>query len=672
MADGHPPSTDGDHGSLLQAGLDHIDQGISVFDRTLHLVGWNRRFIELIDFPLHMVRVGTPFEDFIRYNAERGEYGPGLVDEQVAERVRLAQTFVRHEFERRRPNGVILSVQGAPLANGGFVTVYTDVTERRQAEALIREHSEELEARVSRRTEEFRTVNEQLRRSIARLQEATLALQKSEERLRLITDAIPASIAYVDKDMTVRFANRRFAELFACTSEGVVVGKSLEEVLGPKLFTNLEPHLAPVFAARTATFEYTYVGASGDAFITHNVLIPEMTDDGQVLGAFVLSLDITAAKKAEAALRDAQKMAAIGQLAGGLAHDFNNLLTVVVGNLRSLKKEVDPDLAEEFVEPAVRAGYRGVDITRRLLAFARRQPLEPLAVDVEQIISRTAALLRRSLPSSIAIACATDGVPWLALADANQLENALVNLALNARDAMPNGGTLTFQVANRTFAVGALFADHPVAGHYVQISVTDTGVGIDAATASRAFEPFFTTKPFGVGSGLGLSMVHGFVRQSGGHIQIVSEGGQGTCVSFLLPRAEVVAPVDGPLDDRLRPRARGELVLLVEDNDDVRLVIRRDLLELGYNVIEARDGVEAEGLLQAVCDIGVLVSDVVMPGGVTGQALAIVARQARPEIKIVLISAFADSDDGEVLSLDDVTLLRKPFEKEQLMRALEG
>ncbi len=664
-------STDGDHSSLLQAGLDHIDQGISVFDRTLRLVGWNRRFIELIDFPPHMVRVGTPFEDFIRYNAERGEYGPGLVDEQVAERIRLAQTFVRHELERRRPNGVILSVQGAPLAHGGFVTVYTDVTERRRAEALIREHGEELEARVSRRTEEFRAVNEQLRQSIARLQEATLALQKSEERLRLITDAIPASIAYVDKGMTVRFANRRFAELFACTTEGVVVGRSLEEVLGLKLFTDLRPHLAPAFAARTAAFEYTYGRANGDAFITHNVLIPEMGDDGQVLGAFVLSLDITAAKKAEAALRDAQKMAAIGRLAGGLAHDFNNLLTVVVGNLRCLKNEVDPDLAEEYVEPAVRAGYRGVDITRRLLAFSRRQPLAPLAVDVEQIISRTAALLRRSLPSSIAIACATDGVPWLALADANQLENALVNLALNARDAMPNGGTLTFLVANRTFANSTLFADHPVAGQYVQISVTDTGIGLDPATASRAFEPFFTTKPFGMGSGLGLSMVYGFVRQSGGHIEIVSEVGQGTCISFLLPRAEVAAQGEEPLEDRLRPRARGRLVLLVEDNDDVRLVIRRELLELGYNVIEARDGVEAEGLLQAVSDIGVLISDVVMPGGVTGQALAIVARQARPEIKIVLISGFADPDHSEVHALGDVALLRKPFEKEQLMRAIE-
>src|SRR5262245_30325652 len=212
--------TDGDPPSWLQAGLDHIDQGISVFDRALRLVSWNRRFVELIEFPPSMVRVGTPFEDFIRYNAQRGEYGPGCVDELVAERVRLARTFVRHEFERVRPNGVVLSVQGAPLADGGFVTVYTDVTQRRRAEALIREHSEELEERVRQRTTELSGVNAELRQSIARLQDTTLALQKSQERLRLITDAIPASIAYVDKDMAIRFANRRFAELFAHTSEG--------------------------------------------------------------------------------------------------------------------------------------------------------------------------------------------------------------------------------------------------------------------------------------------------------------------------------------------------------------------------------------------------------------------------------------------------------------------
>ncbi len=661
----------GDHTSLLQAGLDHIDQGISVFDRDLRLVGWNRRFIELIDLPPEMVRMGAPFEDFIRYNAERGEYGPGGVDELVAERLRAARTFVHHYLERTRPNGVVLAVQGAPLAGGGFVTVYTDITERRRAEALIREHSEELEARVSQRTAELSAVNEELRSSIGQLQETTRALAKTEGRLRLITDAVPASIAYIDRQMLVGFANRRFAGLWTLTSDEVV-GRPLGEVLGPKLFRDLGPHLARAFSGTTAIFDYTCGRPGGEASTTHNVLVPEMSEDRRVTGIFVLSLDITTAKKAEAALRDAQKMAAMGQLAGGLAHDFNNLLTVVVGNLSFLKRYVDADVAEQHIEPAIRAGHRGMDITRRLLAFARRQPLDPIPVDVEQIVTRTAGLLRGSLPNSIAITCATDEAPWPALADPNQLENALVNLALNARDAMPKGGTLALHVANRMFAEGSAFADHPIAGPYVQISVSDTGTGIDAATLSRAFEPFFTTKPFGVGSGLGLSMVYGFVKQSGGHIRIASEVGAGTRVSFLLPRAEAeaTAPSGAPGEERSRPRGRGELVLLVEHNDDARIAIRRELLELGYNVIEARNGVEADGLLQAVPDIKVLVSDVAASDGVTGRALAGRAREARPAIKVVLIDELAAPADSAPLG--GVMCLRKPFGREQLMRAIEG
>ena len=645
-----------DQSSLLQAGLDHIDQGITVFDRDLELVGWNRRFIELLDFPPALVRVGARFEDFVRYNAERGEYGPGPVEHLVAERVRAAQTFVRHYFERTRPNGQIVAVQATPLASGGFVTVYTDITDRRRAESVIRQHSDELEARVSQRTAELRAVNEELR--------------KTEERLRLITDAIPASIAYIDRSMTVSFANRRYAELFGRTSDQVV-GRSIKEILGPRLFSRLRAYLAPAFAGRSAAFDYTHTSGDGEVLITQNVLIPEVAEDAQVLGIFVLCLDITAAKKAEGALREAQKMTAIGQLAGGLAHDFNNLLTVVVGNLRSLKNEVDADLAEEYIEPAIRAGDRGVDITRRLLAFARRQPLEAIAVNVAHIVTRTAELLRGSLPSTIAITCSVEASPWSAMSDPNQLESALVNLALNARDAMPRGGTLTMGVANQTFPAGALFGDHPVTGEFVNIGVTDTGTGIDPATLSRAFEPFFTTKPFGIGSGLGLSMVYGFVKQSGGHIRIVSEVGKGTCVSFLLPRAHRIPQVDTPAQERPRSRGRGELVLLVEDNDDVRLVIRRDLLELGYNVIEARDGVEADGLLKTVPDIKVLVSDVIMPGGLTGPALAARAREERPEIRIVLITGYVDGEDGQAPRPENVELLRKPLEKEQLARAID-
>jgi len=642
-----------DQSSLLQAGLDHIDQGITVFDRDLELVGWNRRFIELLDFPPALVRVGARFEDFVRYNAERGEYGPGPVEHLVAERVRAAQTFVRHYFERTRPNGQIVAVQATPLASGGFVTVYTDITDRRRAESVIRQHSDELEVRVSQRTAELRAVNEELR--------------KTEERLRLITDAIPASIAYIDQSMTVSFANRRYAELFGRTSDQVV-GRSIKEILGPRLFSRLRAYLAPAFAGRSAAFDYTHTSGDGEVLITQNVLIPEVAEDAQVLGIFVLCLDITAAKKAEGALREAQKMTAIGQLAGGLAHDFNNLLTVVVGNLRSLKNEVDANLAEEYIEPAIRAGDRGVDITRRLLAFARRQPLEAIAVNVAHIVTRTADLLRGSLPSTIAITCSVEASPWSAMSDPNQLESALVNLALNARDAMPRGGTLTMGVANQTFPAGALFGDHPVTGEFVNIGVTDTGTGIDPATLSRAFEPFFTTKPFGIGSGLGLSMVYGFVKQSGGHIRIVSEVGKGTCVSFLLPRAHRIPQVDTPAQERPRSRGRGELVLLVEDNDDVGQFSTELLEDLGYTVRRVANANAALTILSKdEFTVDLVFSDVIMPG-MNGVELAGVIRERYPGLPVVLTSGYSNvlaenADRG-------FELIQKPYSVEALSRIL--
>jgi signal transduction histidine kinase len=375
-------------------------------------------------------------------------------------------------------------------------------------------------------------------------------------------------------------------------------------------------------------------------------------------------------RAAEQARHEAQKMSAIGQLAGGLAHDFNNLLTVILGNLRSLEERLEPRLVAELVAPALRAGVRGADITRRLLAFARQQTLEPIAVDVRALITGTAQLLHRSLPASITLRCAVeeqDG--WPALVDPCQLENALVNLALNARDAMPDGGMLTMSTRYERRAA----ADGLPAGDYVRIDVADTGTGMSPEVQARIFEPFFTTKPFGSGSGLGLSMVFGFVRQSGGDIAVESEVGRGTTITLRLPRAEgaVAAPVEHP--EVVPPGAgAGKLVLLVEDQEDVRQTLRRQLLELGYRVLEARDGDDAHALLSAVPEVAALVSDVVMPGATNGVGLADRARRLVPGIKIVLITGFAGPPPAGYDWFDEKRVLRKPFGKDALARALEA
>ncbi len=652
----------------LEAGLlDSLDQGVSVFDAARCLVAWNRRFVELLGLPEGLARTGVPFADLVRPLAERGEFGPGDVDEIVAGRVRAAAGCVRFYTERTTLAGRILAAQTNPLTTGGFVTVYTDVTERSLAETLTPKRSDELEARVNRRTLELRTLNEQLRQNILRLEEASAAREKSEARLRLITDAIPAAIAYVDDRLTVRFANRRFAEAFQRGDP--VIGQSLGDIFGTNLPAGLSEHIERAFRGVPESFEHTYQGTDGRNLITRTTLIPELAESGGAVGLFVLSLDVTEEKLSERARHEAQKMSAIGQLAGGLAHDFNNLLTVIVGNLSSLKERIDGSLVKEYVEPAVRASYRGVDITRRLLAFARQQSLEPSPIDVPSLIAGTAQLLRRSLPSSIAIHCTADAQGWSALADAAQLENAIINLALNARDAMPAGGILNIGTSYQHVAESDGSRGTLAPGDYVRIAIGDTGTGIAPELQGRILEPFFTTKPFGSGSGLGLSMVFGFARQSGGDLRITSEVGKGTCVTLFLPRAEGGVPVEAASDYVPVVAGDGRLVLLVEDHDDVRQSIRRQLLELGYQVVEARDGEDAQSLL-SVPDLSVLVSDVIMPGAVSGLALADQARRLVPGIEIVLISGFANFSSNGYGWFDERMVLRKPFGKAELARAL--
>jgi PAS domain S-box-containing protein len=656
----------------MQTVLDTLDQGVSVFDGELRLVAWNRRFVELLAVPEQLAGQGTRFEELVRFFAQRDGLGAAAIEELVEQRLRAAAQCRRFYTERTTPEGRILAAQTNPLPDGGFVTVFTDISERGQVESLTTARTIELEARVNQRVLELRNANEELRHNLRRLEEASAARAQSEARLRLITDAVPAAIGYVDEERRLIFANRRFAEMFTRTSEQVI-GHGMRELFGHKIMSELAPHIDKAFHGQAESFEHNYTMPDGRSGTTRNILIPERADDGQVLGLFVLSLDVTEEKRAERALNEAQKMSAIGQLAGGLAHDFNNLLTVIVGNLSSLEDHIDPALVREYVKPAVRASYRGVDITRRLLAFARQQSLEPLPVDVSAAVAATAQLLRRSLPSNITIHCDGDGDGWAALADPAQLENAIVNLALNARDAMnPDGGVLTIRIASTTISDGS--DERLPDGDYVSISVSDTGAGIAPEIQARIFEPFFTTKPFGTGSGLGLSMVFGFARQSGGDIRLVSEVAKGTRVTLLLPRANGVVSVTAPPEDEETPvtGSSDELVLLVEDDPEVRRSVRRQLLELGYRVLEARDGDDAEVLLQSAPEISIMVSDVIMPGSKNGLALADRVRRAMPGLRIVLISGSTMISDyvHDHDWLNESMVLHKPFGREELARAL--
>lgn len=386
------------------------------------------------------------------------------------------------------------------------------------------------------------------------------------------------------------------------------------------------------------------------------------------LAAANLSLEaqIIEREKAEEALRQAQKMEAVGQLTGGVAHDFNNLLQVITGNLDTLLRRMnngDGDL-RRLVGAAMRGAERAATLTQRLLAFSRRQPLAPNPIDVNKLVAGMSDLLRRTLGETVRVETVLAGGVWRASADANQLENALLNLAVNARDAMPDGGRLTIETGNAYLDEGyAANHEEVQPGQYVTLAVTDTGTGMSKDTLRRVFEPFFTTKEVGRGSGLGLSQVYGFMRQSDGHVTIYSEPGEGTTVRLYLPRNISPEAQENAGEARSVIGAENEeVVLIVEDDEDVRVNTVAMVRELGYAVLEAADGKAALRVLENEQTVRLLFTDIGLPGGLNGRQLADEARRKRPGLVVLFTTGYARNAIVHHGRLDPgVEVIGKPF-----------
>lgn len=379
-------------------------------------------------------------------------------------------------------------------------------------------------------------------------------------------------------------------------------------------------------------------------------------------------------ERTAAQLHQAQKMEAIGNLTGGMAHDFNNLLSVVIGSLDLLKEQVsdDPD-AVALADTALQAGIRGAELTRQLLAFARRQPLEPKLIDINVLVSDMTRLLRRTLGENVETTLIAAPDAWPVVIDPAQLNAAIANLATNARDAMPNGGRLTIETKNTHLdADYTILNPEATPGDYVLIEVSDTGTGMPPETLAHAFDPFFTTKEVGRGTGLGLSMVFGFVKQSQGHIKIYSEVGQGTTIRIYLPRAKPGREAPAAVVPPAPLRKGQETILVVEDNSDVRLTVAKQLVDLGYTVVEAGNARAALAILKNPdVKIDLLFTDLIMPGGMNGDELARAAAAARPGLKVLFTSGYPGSAlrDGDRLA-DGEHLLSKPYRKQELARKL--
>lgn len=384
--------------------------------------------------------------------------------------------------------------------------------------------------------------------------------------------------------------------------------------------------------------------------------------------------DMTAQIEAENALRHAQKMDAMGQLTGGIAHDFNNLLTVIVGNLEMLDAKLSDPRQRELLKEALEAADLGARLTNRLLAFARRSLLEPKVVDLNMLVIGLTDMLHRTLGETIGLSTALGREMWPTRVDPSQVESAIVNLAVNARDAMQDGGRLVIETRNVEID-DAYAASEPglLAGDFVRLSVSDTGTGMSPAVRERAFEPFFTTKEMGRGTGLGLSMVYGFAKQSGGHATLYSEEGLGTTVNIYLPRLHsgvAVAAADVGQPDM--QAGTGEVVLVVEDDDRVRRLTIARLEELGYGVLEATGGASALDLLAQGRQVDLVFSDLVMPGGMSGYDLAAQVRSLYPGIKVLLTSGYAEElANSDRLMSEQLKVLRKPYRLAELARSIE-
>ena len=500
------------------------------------------------------------------------------------------------------------------------------------------------------------------------------ALELSQITLRSLVENSPDSILIVDRDRRILFINRDDLGFQMERIIGAVVESFVSESERPKVVEAVEHVL---MTGEPNSYDNQIDTPQGKRWFTTR--LSPIVRDNAVDRVMLVATDITERHQAEqqrrrlaAQLQQAQKMEAIGQLTGGVAHDFNNLLTAISGNLELARlAEGEPGQAAFHIEQALEAVRRGSTLTQRLLAFSRKQALRPQTIDANTLVASMQNLLQRTLGETIEVRTSVQDRLWKCQVDPAQLENALLNLAVNARDAMPRGGELVIRNSNVTVGVDLDAAVPP--GDFVRIEVIDTGTGMVPEVVAQAFEPFFTTKDVGHGSGLGLSMVYGFVRQSGGHVQILSEPGRGTSVEIYLPScmADAQTPLTEPTSAGDVRRGNGELVLLVEDDAMVRALAARILQSLGYRTVVTEFAQAALKCLAAEPEIKLILSDVVLPGGTDGFELAKQARQMKPDLPVLFVSGYPQPAPLRRGGPDRVdAVLQKPYTTEQLARAV--
>ena len=585
------------------------------------------------------------------------------LDYEIEYRILLPDHEIRHVLEIGE---AVIAADGRPVAHSGTIQ---DITERKLAEEALQRAHDELESRVRRRTAELSRANQALKKMLAENERTVRALRQSEEQIRVITDSLPALIVLIDPDKRYRFVNRTY-ETWYQQSSADILGQPIVKVIGPDRYRQVSNYLDSALSGEQVAFEAPVTFPDGKTRHLSGVYVPQYGEDGQVQNVIGIASDMTDRKRAEEELKQAQKMDAVGKLTGGVAHDFNNLLFVIQGSLVLLEHEIEASEETAQAIGSIKAAAElGADLTRSLLAFSRQQPLDPVPVDLTAAIAGTVKTILRTLAPEIQIKTSFVGDVWPIMIDRHQLENAILNLALNAKDAMVKPGELRITAENYTLADGT-----DVSADFVKLTVADNGSGMAPDVVDRAFEPFFTTKPTGAGTGLGLSMVYGFVIQSRGHIDIQSHLGQGTTVTMYLPRAETES--DDGLEGLDAPEAvegGDETILVTEDGKEVRQVAVKILRRLGYRALEAKDGREALTVLRQEPEVDLLFTDVVLPGDLDGYQLAAEAKSLRADLEVLFCTGYSAQGDTHCdLALPGATLIAKPYEPDQLGRLVRG
>lgn len=507
---------------------------------------------------------------------------------------------------------------------------------------------------------------------VAAHRQAEVAKHASEQRTRALFEHGRDLVGLVATDGEILFVSQSVKPILGY-EPSAMVGLSAADVVHPDDMSAFAESIEYLLQLPAETIQISYRCLHSDGSWRYlEAYVRNHVDTPAVGGIVFNARDVTDRVTVEAQLRHAQNLEAIGGLSGGMAHDFNNLLAVISGNLELITEDLgDRPALQEKAKRALRAAERGASLTRSLLAFSRQQPLSAADIDLNVVVDEMTDMIRRTIPSNIEVNIVRQADLWLCRVDPGQLQNALVNLVLNASDAMPDGGRLTIESANLELPDEAVASHLGVAaGAYVSLAVIDNGSGMEAEIVNRAFEPFFTTKDVGKGSGLGLSMIYGFAKQSGGVVHIASEVGKGTQITIYLPRSnqsQAARPVGA-----IKPPATGsEKVLVVEDNSDVLDLVVVQLSSLGYEVLQASDGDEGLRALAEHPDVRLLLSDVMLPGSLKGPALIERAKQLNPDLRVMLMSGYADDSVFNEDSQDgDATLLRKPFTKAELARGV--